>query len=194
EFGHTDGVEIKSLSQQVNIYAIFYGAADDAKKERIARRLFDDTRLRDTTFYFAHYLHQAARQLHQPERVIKDLARWKSMLDMGTSTWWEQPGQTRSDCHAWSATPTFTLMQMVLGVQPAAPGYQKVRIQPCPGELQWAQGIVPTPHGNIRIKWNAQPRFTLEVTIPEGIEAEVVLPSGAKSTLPPGEHTVTEQG
>lgn len=190
---YTDGVEIKSLSQHVNIYAILYGVAGDAQKERIAQRLFDDTRLRDTTFYFAHYLHQAARQLGQPGRVIKDLARWKSMLDMGTSTWWEQPGQTRSDCHAWSATPTFTLMQMVLGVQPAAPGYQKVLVQPYPGDLQWAQGIVPTPHGDIKVKWNAQPRFTIKVVIPEGIEAEVILPSGAQSTVSAGEHTVMDE-
>jgi len=85
------------------------------------------------------------------------------------------------------------LMQMVLGVQPAAPGYQKVLVQPYPGDLQWAQGIVPTPHGDIKVKWNAQPRFTIKVVIPEGIEAEVILPSGAQSTVSAGEHTVMDE-
>jgi hypothetical protein len=190
---YTDGIETKTLSQHVNAFAVIFGIADDAKKQQIAKRLFDDPKLRGTTFYFAHYLHEAAAQLGQPQRILDDMARWKTMLDMNTSTWWETPDDPRSDCHAWSSTPTYRLMSEVLGVQPTAPGFARVRIKPFPGKLEWAEGVVPTPKGDIKVHWNRMPAFTLKVEIPEGIEADVTLPNGTQKTLSAGPSTLTEQ-
>jgi hypothetical protein len=189
---YTDGIEATSLSKHANTYAILFDVADAARQQRIAQRLFTDPKVRDTTFYFAHYLHEAAVKLGQPQRVLDDLARWKVMLDAGTSTWWETPGNTRSECHAWSSAPTFELMQEVLGVRPTAPGFARVKIQPFPAQLAWAKGTVPTPKGDIVISWKRQPVFEIEVTLPAGIDADVVLPGGTKATIGAGKHTLRE--
>jgi glycogen debranching enzyme len=189
-----DGVGVDSLSRHVNTYAVLFDVADAGRRKRIAQRLFTDPSVRDTTFYFAHYLHQAAVKLGQPQRILDDMARWKGMLDLGTSTWWETPTDTRSDCHAWSSAPTFEFMQEILGVRPIAPGFARVRIAPFTADLEWARGIVPTPKGDIQVDWK-QPiggRFEMEIELPAGVEADVVLPSGKRHRLGPGRHKLTD--
>jgi alpha-L-rhamnosidase len=189
---YTDGIATKSLSRHVNIYAVLFDVADHDRSARIAQRLFTDLQLLDVTFYFAHYLHQAADKLGQPQRILDDMARWKGMLDLGTSTWWETPSQPRSECHAWSAAPTHELMEQILGVRPTQPGFARVQIRPFPGELEWAKGVVPTPKGDIKVSWKRQPEFELQVTLPAGIEADVVLPGGKKFQRGPGSYTLRD--
>ncbi len=189
---YTDGVGIKTLSRHANTYAILHDVADATRTERIATRLFDDPALRSTTFYFAHYLHQTADKLNKPERILNDMNRWIAMLEKGTSTWWETPEDTRSDCHAWSSTPTFTFMRLILGVRVKEPGFKRVEIRPFSAELKWAKGTVPTPHGDIQVSWKREDTFSIDVTIPEGIEADVILPNGKQQTVGAGQHTIGE--
>lgn len=187
---YRDGIAVDTLSKHVNAFAVLFDIADAAKKDRIAKRLFDDSALRETTFYFAHYLHEAASKLGQPQRFLKDLGRWKGMLDSGTATWWETPEFPRSECHAWSATPTYRLMTEVLGVRPLAPGFARVEIRPYPGELAWAEGTVPTPHGDIQVRWERGQEFVLHLTVPEGVFAEVTLPGSKAQTVGAGTHAL----
>ncbi len=191
---YLDGIGVNSLSRHVNTYAILFDVADADRRARIAQRLFTDPKVRDTTFYFAHYLHQAAVKLGQPQRIIDDMARWKGMLDLGTSTWWETPTDTRSDCHAWSSAPTFEFMQEILGVRPVSPGFARVRIAPFTADLEWARGVIPTPKGDIRIDWKkpAGERFEIEIELPKGVEAEMIMPGGSKRNLGPGQHHLTD--
>ena len=46
--------------------------------------------------------------------------------------------------------------------------------------LQFARGVVPSPHGDIAVDWQRQPdQLTLKVAIPPGSRATVALPIGA---------------
>jgi hypothetical protein len=187
---YTDGIATNSLSRHVNIDAVLFDVADQERSARIAQRLFTDPKLLDVTFYYAYYEHQAADKLGQPQRIIDDLARWKAMLDMGTSTWWETPGRPRSECHAWSAAPTHELMQQILGVRPTQPGFARVQIRPFPAQLDWAKGTVPTPKGDIEVGWKRQPEFELQLTLPAGVEADIILPDGKTFQRGAGSYTI----
>ena len=59
--------------------------------------------------------------------------------------------------HPWSAGATALLSNQVLGVRPTAPGYERFVVEPHPGELRWAWGTVPTPHGPIEVRWQRKP-------------------------------------
>ena len=100
------------------------------------------------------------------------------MLRSGATTTWElvdrrEPGidhivpAGRSHCHGWSAGPAHLLPAKILGVTPTAPGYREVSIRPALGDLTWAKGEVPTPHGQIRV--NLTSPTTGEITLPGGI-------------------------
>ena len=109
---------------------------------------------------------------------------WHTMLDLHCTSWCENPGQPRSECHGWSSAPVYEFSEMVLGVYPTADGYKSVRIAPCIDHLGLtrAKGKIPTPYGVISVSWEiTDGKFTVEVTLPEGSPMDVTL------ELPDGE-------
>jgi alpha-L-rhamnosidase len=81
--------------------------------------------------------------------------------------------------HGWSTGPTSALTAYVLGVTPASPGYATWRVDPQPGSLAWAEGAVPTPHGDITVKWaDGAGGFRISITAPGSTRGTVVLPPG----------------
>ena len=91
-----------------------------------------------------------------------------------------------SSAHAWATGPTAALSEFVLGVSPASPGYGRWRIAPQPGGLKWAQGVIPTPHGSISVRWrrNAHRTFILTVAAPGGSSGTVAIPLlGRRGTI-----------
>ncbi|URN04958.1 GH116 family glycosyl hydrolase [Actinomadura madurae] len=103
------------------------------------------------------------------------------------STFWEhmQPDGTpnlrqfSSLAHGWAAQPTVTLSSRVLGVRPAAPGYSSWAVVPFTGKLRWAEGTVPTPHGDIAASWRRTGHgFQLKVTAPRGTRGRLAVPVG----------------
>jgi alpha-L-rhamnosidase len=47
---------------------------------------------------------------------------------LGLTTFAEKPDPTRSDCHAWSASPNYDFLATVAGIEPALPGFKTVKI------------------------------------------------------------------
>ena len=125
---------------------------------------------------------QACAHGHAAEVYRGIAAHWGRMLEQGATATWEmfegrhRPGlPTRSWCHGWSAGPAWILAAYALGVRPAAPGWKKVIIDPQPGDLLWAEGTVPTPMGDLFVKWqliDGKPR--VEYQAPKGVSVSVV--------------------
>jgi len=81
-------------------------------------------------------------------------------------------GYRHSLCHGWASGPTAWLSEFVLGITSAEPGFGKVKIKPNLGDLQWAEGSYPTPHGIIHVRHELLPNGEVQSTynVPEGIE------------------------
>ena len=91
-----------------------------------------------------------------------------------------------SSAHAWSTGPTPALSEYVLGVAPAKAGFSQWVAAPEPGQLSWAQGTVPTPHGPIGVRWQRRRRssFVLTIQVPRRTSATVEIPLlGARRTI-----------
>jgi hypothetical protein len=86
---------------------------------------------------------------------------WGYMLAQGPGTMWETidaatGGLVHSNGsrdHGWSSGAAPALSSFVLGVQPTSPGFATFTVTPHPGDLTWASGSVPTPHGPISVSW-----------------------------------------
>lgn len=85
-------------------------------------------------------------------------------------------GFRHSLCHGWASGPTSWLSRHVLGITPAEPGFARVRIAPDLGDLAWAEGDYPTPHGPIHVRHERQPDGSIasQVEAPEVITVELV--------------------
>lgn len=76
-------------------------------------------------------------------------------------------GLRHSLCHGWAGGPAIWAQDHVLGVTPATPGFATVKVAPQLGDLAWAEGTVPTPHGPIHVR--AKRGKTPEITLPTGV-------------------------
>lgn len=81
-------------------------------------------------------------------------------------------GFRHSLCHGWSAGPAPWLIHHVLGIQPVEVGCKTVRIKPGLGDLQWAEGGFPTPHGVVKVRHERQSdgRVKSEFSGPPGVK------------------------
>ena len=126
------------------------------------------------SFYLLGALHRAGAHAFALDYIR---ARWKRMLDAGATTWWELWNPDGSWCHGWSAGPTYLLTTHILGVQPTAPGWRSFEVRPQPCGLEWAQGTVPTPLGDVAVEWRVEDgRCKTMVRAPVGAKYRVIEP------------------
>ena len=148
-----DSPEKSTFSQHANILAIltdiFPYTADKAK---IVSAILNDKELAQCTLYFKFYLFEALEKAGLADQFTAALNPWEKMIDTGLTTFAETPDPTRSDCHAWSASPVYYFLSLVSGIKPASPGFKTVRIEPNLGNLKTINASLPHKLGEIRVK------------------------------------------
>eukprot|EP00388_Colpodella_angusta_P020022 GDKJ01049984.1.p1 GENE.GDKJ01049984.1~~GDKJ01049984.1.p1 ORF type:complete len:798 (+),score=103.34 GDKJ01049984.1:145-2538(+) len=164
-----DTPDKKAFSQHANIFAILANAVPRANEKAIMDKILNDQSLTQATFYFRFYLTQALKKSGNASLYYSTLSPWRDMLNIGLSTFAEQADPTRSDCHAWSASPNYDFLSTICGIMPDAPGFEEVRIQPALGDLENVSGKVPHPSGEITVKLKRKGKT--------GISGEVNLPA-----------------
>lgn len=153
-----DDGDRKVFSQHMNVFAVLYDIATREEAPDILARI--TTRGIDAppgmyapTYYFAWYLVRAFQHAGKPERYFDLIQTWRDLLAVNYTTWPESRDQPRSDTHAWSAHPTADLLGIVAGIQSAAPGYSRLRVEPVLGHLTSLDATAATPHGPVRVSY-----------------------------------------
>lgn len=72
---------------------------------------------------------------------------------------------------------------MVLGIQPATPGFSVADVRPSPNLLEEADGTVVTPKGPLRVRWKASAPAETIVSSTRCIHLCVEAPAGIKVVL-----------
>ncbi len=190
------GKPVEQVSQHTNALAILLGVKPETHAEIAREVLLKSARSKRTKtitagpFFYTYVLEAMERQGLGAEVVGLIRDKWgEFFLDDGGSTFYENWTVTvDSRCHAWSASPVYHLVQTVLGVVPTSPGWASVRVAPVPETLEFARGVVPTPHGPLRVEWEkgGEDQLAVRVEVPEGMTAEFVSPDGQKQSLDPG--------
>lgn len=134
----------------------------------------------------------------------RECPSWLYPITMGATTIWERwdsmlpdgrinSGEMTSFNHYALGAVADWIYQVVAGIRPAEPGYRRVRVQPVPGEgIDWVRATYESRVGPIAVEWRtAEGAFTLDVTIPDGVPADVVLPDGTTHEVTGGTHTFT---
>jgi len=105
---------------------------------------------------------------------------WANMINVGSTITleaWDNEFKPNQDWnHAWGAAPANLIPRRLMGVMPIEPGFEKVRIQPQVGPLEYAELKQPTLLGPIFIKFQrTHGEGVYNVSIPGGMSAEVIL-------------------
>ncbi len=96
----------------------------------------------------------------------------------------EKPNLTWS--HPWMAFPLSLITKWLLGVRALAVGFAEVLIQPQPGPLTRAGGVVPTPKGPVAVTvtqdldgYLLPTAFAMNFTLPGGVRGSACAPLSA---------------
>ncbi len=142
----------QKLSQHANALAVLAGVTSGDEARDLMERVEADKSLAKCSVYFRYYLDRAMAAAGLGGRYLDRLGTWEFMLSEGLTTWAEQDTPyTRSDCHAWGASPNIEFFRTVLGIDSAAPGFSKVLIEPNPGKLTRVSGSMPHRLGTITV-------------------------------------------
>ena len=116
--------------------------------------------------------------------------RWDSMLPDGTIN----PGEMTSFNHYALGAVADWMHRVIGGIAPLEPGYRAVRVAPRPGGgITWADTSLDTPHGHLAVAGGSTPdgELDVDVTVPDGVAAEIDLPGRPVSHLGSGGHHLT---
>ena len=167
--------DIETFSPHVNVLAVLYGLAPKERQAAIVDKVLAEKPL-NTQPWFMHWVFQAIDHAGRFDQYgTPQMRRWQIVPETQS---FREMWNSGDLSHGWCSTPLVQMSQRVLGVEPTAPGFTTMRIRPHVGDLTWAKGKVPTPRGDVEISWKwAEGKIFLDATIPDGAEAEVVLPA-----------------
>jgi hypothetical protein len=177
-------------TEHTQCLAILSGLLGEQRESEITQAMLDAKNLEQTTIYFSHYLFEVLAKRGEIATFMDRLKLWFDLEPNGFKTTFEQPGDTRSDCHGWGAHPLYHYYATVLGVRPAEMGFKSVRIRPQLGPLEFASGKLVHPQGVIEVDFRQKNgRVIGSVTLPEGVTGELCI-NGTVSALKPGKQAI----
>jgi alpha-L-rhamnosidase len=184
----------KSYSQHANIFAVLTNAVPKDQQPELLEKIVTLPDLVQQTIYFQFYLFQAFKEAGVPDRYLDNLGSWKKSVEMGFTTFPEEgPEKSRSDCHAWSASPNYDFLATVCGIRPSSPGFKTVQIAPALGHLREVVGSMPHPLGEIVVKLKKdRAGISGEVNLPDGLNG-VFLWEGKTVELKEGSNKIKYQ-
>ena len=166
-----NGSQSENVTRYTNMFAIFFDYFNQDQKAAVKQSvLLNDKIQKITTPYMRFYELEALCAMGEQKFVTKEIKDyWGGMLALGATSFWEEYNPTKkgaehyamygrefgkSLCHAWGASPIYLLGKYYLGVKPTSPGYATYAIDPALGGLEWMQGKVPTPNGEVALYCN----------------------------------------
>lgn len=193
-----DGKQTQNVTRYTNMFAIFFDYLTSKQREAVKENvLLSDKVQKIMTPYMRYYELEALCEVGEKDYVLQQIKDyWGGMLNLGATTFWEEynPAKNgaehyemygrefgKSLCHSWGASPIYLLGKYYLGVKPTEAGYSKYEVSPYLGSLEWMEGKVPTPQGEIELYVS---KSKIKVLSPTGVGTLRI-----KSKTPPKTNT-----
>ena len=161
---------------------------DVETSRRFASLLEDGTKIsRASPLYFWHVIDAMVQAGREADAWAYLSAHYRKLFEKPSPHFlpetWPHDAQSASafasaSIHGGGAGVALLLSRHVLGVEPLEPGFRRCRVEPRGGNVTWARGVFPSARGDITVAWKRDgDRFQLEVTLPQGLECELVVPA-----------------
>ncbi len=165
-----DAVGSGDCSRWTNALVLYFDLANSRQQVRVAQHLSGSSTSEDDwwqAFFVAGALWQAGADTAALAYVQR---KWGRLLARPGRTWGEKAGSV-----AAQPGPESLLAAHVLGVVPTAEGILGIR--PQLSGLERAEGVVPTPHGDVEIAWGAYGGgFSARLSVPHDGETHLSVP------------------
>jgi hypothetical protein len=209
EFYHPDTHQFGTGSQCANAIALEMDLVPEGDREAVLQNLISDIHQhgnRLTTgdvgnrYLFNALIHNGQQELLYQMLNHYDVPGYGYQIKLGHTTLTEQwnPEHGASMNHFMMGHLNNLLVPYILGIQRQG---DHITIAPHPvGDMTWCRGSLESAQGEVAVEWhvdytkgNNAKSITLDVTIPNGGSALVVMPySGQEHTVGAGHHTLTD--
>ena len=184
---YLDGPSVSGHSSlHSNMFALLFGLVPEKYSGKVAD--FIISRGMACSVYGSQFLLEVLYEAGRSEEALrlmtdKSLRGWYNMIRCGSTISleaWDDSFKPNQDWnHLWGAAPGNIIPFRLMGVMPLEPGFSKVRIQPEPASLEYAEMTLPTIRGPIRIKIRNTPLDrSVSLDLPANMDYEVILPDG----------------
>lgn len=116
------------------------------------------------------------------------------LLDGKNSCLWERWNGWESHCHPMFGSVVAWFYRYIAGIRydESSPGMRRIIIAPQPvGNLTECSCTYETPYGTVSCEWKVKKGvFRLDVRVPDGVEATVVMPGGKEYNIGKGKESV----
>jgi hypothetical protein len=163
--GHTE-----KLSQHANSLAILTEVVTGEEATKLMQKVLAKKNMVAATLYWSFYVFEALQKADLGHEYLNHLGVWEEVMALGVTTWPETGINSRSECHAWGASPNYHFLKIVAGISPLAPGFSEVEIAPNLGELQSLDAVFPHWQGSVTISLQRQgKKIKARITLPPGL-------------------------
>ena len=179
-----DGPGVDEYSVHCQVFAVLTHTISKVIGKRLLSQSVNQPGFVQCSVSMDFYLFRALEMTGLYDMTDELWELWRGMIKNHLTTCVENDTDARSDCHAWGAIALYELPAASLGVRPASPGYEKIRICPVTGYQKWARGEVITPKGMVSVSWEKDDngKIHLDYQVPEGMEVQTDLQDGNVQT------------
>ncbi len=192
---HEDGAPSPKTTLHASAFPLHFGVARKADAAGIVE-LIRRERL-NCGIYAAPYVLSGLWNVGQGELAYelltcKDKRSWHEMIRSGATTcmeaWAPELKWNTSWCHPAGGTPVWLVVDRLMGLRPAEPGFRTLRAAPqLPQDLKWVEVRFPTVSGAVEARYEKGKTYRLTVPkdmrviddTPDGIELMVVRANNA---------------
>ncbi|WP_240941630.1 family 78 glycoside hydrolase catalytic domain [Paenibacillus sp. HB172176] len=171
-----DSVDSMHASLHSNIFPLLYDIAPADSVDAILS-LIAEKRL-SCGVYMSYFLLKALAKHKRADMVYELIAcgderSWANMVREGATSCFEAWGKEQkwntSLCHGWASAPIPLLIEEIIGLKPAKPGWSEIRFEPrIPEGMKDFSLEFPTAQGPIRVEYAAG---ELKLHAPEGVRS-----------------------
>lgn len=145
---------LEERSQHTHVFAVICGALEGKTARTVLRRALADTSFVRCSYAMSFYVFEAARTAGLYDELRSSLLDpWRNMIGQNLTTWAESAAMPRSDCHAWSAVPIHDFVANIVGLTPATPGFEKIRLEPRRELWKEMSGSFAAGKGSVSVSW-----------------------------------------
>ena len=164
-----DAVGAADCSRWTNALVLYFALANSRQQARVAEHLSGGSASDD--LWQAFFVAGALWRVDADEAALAHVQRkWSRLLERSGWTWGEKAGSV-----AALPGPESLLAAHVLGVVPT--DERILEIRPQLSGLERAEGIVPTPHGDVEVAWGAYGGgFSARLVVPHDGETHLSVP------------------
>lgn len=182
-----EGPDFAQYTQHAQAWAVLNELGSREQQRDSLQHAYESEDVLKVTFSTSYEWLRALQQAGLYRLSERNMEQWINLAKEGHTTCPETPGDSRSECHAWSALPLYEMVRGFAGINMQEAGWKSVVIHPQLLSLEQLSGAVETDLGRISFEYQKKETgWSYRIMLPEKIRGSFVKPDGSVHLLVPG--------